>query len=432
MDKNYVSLQYDNNIDTFNIDNLLLIHNGIQNYQQFIYSSKDTFCIVYDINSSKEELIEVLQQKFTNIKRMGIIFNNSYINKLKPFLDNKPLFTQQDLQINLKFEYSENFKFIFDIINKFKIINLDFLSCNTLQFQHWKNYFNILQKKTSVIISASDNKTGNLKYGGDWILENTNTNIKEIYFDNSILNYSYLLDITSITQNSGFIYFKQDTNLDPIKYSIDNTIWNDITIWPVNITNTNTNYYLTIIFNTDIEFNTAIGNTNGYFILNSDNIIFDGNDKRILIQGILNYPGLINNGYGSNNGYSNITIKNLVVDKVDATLSRLNGWIGQQYFAKNITHGIINIINCSTNGDIPSNSGGILGSFSFYNSNDCILNVIKCSSSGNIGETGSYYNYGGIFGSNLGTGSYNIKIIALSCYSTGDIIGINCGGIYGG
>ena len=32
--------------------------------------------------------------------------NNSYINKLKPFLDNKPLFTQQDLQINLKFEHA--------------------------------------------------------------------------------------------------------------------------------------------------------------------------------------------------------------------------------------------------------------------------------------------------------------------------------------
>ena len=33
----------------------------------------------YEYNNNKENLIEVLQQKFTNIKRMGIIFNNSYI-----------------------------------------------------------------------------------------------------------------------------------------------------------------------------------------------------------------------------------------------------------------------------------------------------------------------------------------------------------------
>jgi hypothetical protein len=60
-----------------------------------------------------------------------------------------------------------------------------------------------LTKETGVIVGASNDKTGNIKFGGDWIMESTSQNIELIYFTKSIEYYSYLLDNIPIWATTG-------------------------------------------------------------------------------------------------------------------------------------------------------------------------------------------------------------------------------------
>lgn len=56
---------------------------------------------------------------------------------------------------------------------------------------------------TNVIVGASNDITGNIKYGGDWILENTSEDVETIYFTQNINYYEYLLDnATWLVSNS--------------------------------------------------------------------------------------------------------------------------------------------------------------------------------------------------------------------------------------
>ena len=74
------------------------------------------------------------------------------------------------------------------------IQHIDFFACNTLLNPTWKTYYERLTERTGVIVGASDNQTGNLKYGGDWIMESTLEDIEQVYFTQSIEYYKYLLD----------------------------------------------------------------------------------------------------------------------------------------------------------------------------------------------------------------------------------------------
>ena len=72
---------------------------------------------------------------------------------------------------------------------------------NTLQYDNWKTYYEILKNNSNVIIGASENLTGNLRYGNDWILENINLDIENIYFNDNIINYQNNLSTLNISQN---------------------------------------------------------------------------------------------------------------------------------------------------------------------------------------------------------------------------------------
>ena len=84
-----------------------------------------------------------------------------------------------------------------EFIKKFNIQNsLDFLGCALLQSNNWRYTLNMLETPhhLNLNIRASDDNTGNLKVGGNWILESDNVNIKELYFDGeSIERWKYIL-----------------------------------------------------------------------------------------------------------------------------------------------------------------------------------------------------------------------------------------------
>ena len=178
--------------------NVLLIDNSVEDAQIFVSSANAaTFPIIYSNKSTKSELLELLRSTFTTsktIERIGLVFTTSSSNKEKSkiFLDNKPFFINDESSSSSP--YSENVDFLISLLKEFSVKNIDYLACNTLNYPNWVNYYTLLSKETDVVVGASNDETGNINYGGDWIMENTSENIELIYFTKSIEYYTYLLD----------------------------------------------------------------------------------------------------------------------------------------------------------------------------------------------------------------------------------------------
>ena len=217
---------------------------------------------------------------------------------------------------------------------------------------------------------------------------------------------------------------KQLDASSPVQYSTDNTNWINITSWPFTIGNIlPDNTKLKIKFNSDITLPNSFTN---YFLLKSNNIIIDGNSKKITVDNCTDFPGLITNGTDIENGYSNITVKNISIASTGTTnLLPGNGWVCSQYFGKGSTGNSIQ--NCSSNGSIPANSGGITGQYTAINSTN--FTITGCSASGSILDRLDGANAGGIVGPLSGSFSTSFTITT-STYS-GDINGNGSGGIIG-
>jgi len=167
--------------------NILLIDSDVPSFETVVESvNKDTFPIVYSFLTKKNELLDFLQNNFTNIKRVGLFFASNG-GPATLFLNSQPFFTNT--------EKNDNTQLILDIIKRYKVDNIDFLACDTLNDDSWRKYYNILTQETGVVVGASDNKTGNIKYGGDWLMESTSQDVELLYFSQNIEYYTYLLDI---------------------------------------------------------------------------------------------------------------------------------------------------------------------------------------------------------------------------------------------
>jgi alpha-tubulin suppressor-like RCC1 family protein len=152
--------------------NVLLIDNSINDAQLFYDSvNTDTFPILYSSSSTKSEILTVLQQ--LSFVRMGIVFIR------KQFLDNHSFFAIENV----------------DFIKALGVSHIDFLACDTLNDPEWTNYYSDL---SPITVGASNGKTGNIKYGGDWVMESTNEDIEPVYFTESIVHYKYLLDASGV------------------------------------------------------------------------------------------------------------------------------------------------------------------------------------------------------------------------------------------
>ena len=71
--------------------NILLVSDQVREYQTIVDSvNANTFPIVYSSNSSKTEILTLLQAKFTSIDRIGLCFTSTLGTPEELFLDNKP------------------------------------------------------------------------------------------------------------------------------------------------------------------------------------------------------------------------------------------------------------------------------------------------------------------------------------------------------
>ena len=256
---NRKGLVYNNDIS--NCKNLLLI-DGYHVFKSDIFlesSNVDTFSVLYLLNASKNDLLSLLHSKFTTIDRIAIVFK-SIGNDPVTFIEGDDLFEKNDTFTS---PYSNNIEFILSLIRTFNVANIDFLSCNTLLYSKWNNFYNILTNETSVIVGASDDETGNIKYGGDWIMENTSINIENIYFNESIQYYNYLLDESSSTiiiKNNGDIVGTGTNDLGQLGIS--------------NYTNKTTFQTMDLTSITDSSVNLIVCENQHTIVLTDNNIIW--------------------------------------------------------------------------------------------------------------------------------------------------------------
>jgi len=181
---------YDYGLTGDNVTNVVLIDSQTID-RELIYNScnKNTFAIIYDNDCLRQELLDILRIKFTlnKIDRLALI----YAFPKNIFLENENLIT------NDTYTNSNNKSFLIDLLKEFNVENIDFLACNTLADNGYINFYNELNLETGVKVGASNDQTGNIKYGGDWVMESTNEDISSIYFSENIKYYENLLDYNS-------------------------------------------------------------------------------------------------------------------------------------------------------------------------------------------------------------------------------------------
>lgn len=208
-----------------------------------------------------------------------------------------------------------------------------------------------------------------------------------------------------------------------VRFKINNGFYSVVT-WPCTIVNTSLGAStLRILLENDL----TLANDSEYFICGSDGLQFgsaslksDGTRPVVTVDGVVNYPGLVRNGDVFGNGQANISIFNLEVRATGATtLAQFGGWIGQAYFGKAAAGGYI--VNCSSDGDMGSSSGGIVGRDAGSDGGN--LTILGCSSSGVINSDA-----GGIAGFNSGNAG---EVIVRQSWSSGAMIGNQGGGIFG-
>ena len=189
-----ITLSYPDIQSGHSFTNILLINSQVTNYQVFIDSvNSSTFPIVYSSVTTKGELTSLLESHFNSIERIALCFlGNSIQQDICFFLDSEPFFRHDNIE-GVE-PCGENMEWIISTINTFHVKNIDYLACDTLKYSSWSAYYGALTQATGVIVGASDDKTGNIKYGGDWVMESTMENIESVYFTESISYYNYLLD----------------------------------------------------------------------------------------------------------------------------------------------------------------------------------------------------------------------------------------------
>ena len=216
-------------VDTSVYTNLLLIDSTVRDYQVFVNSANsDTFPVVYSWDSSRNDLLELVSG-FNNLSRIGLAFETNDNGRVYPFLNGEVWFTNSDLERVEPF--SENMQFMISLTQTLGITNIDYLACNTLQFSTWKSYYEILTERTGVTVGASDDKTGNIKYGGDWVLESTEEDMEKIYFNSEIKYYNYLLASSyvygnTITGNTTVTTNSIDTAVNRVLYQATGSFTN--------------------------------------------------------------------------------------------------------------------------------------------------------------------------------------------------------------
>lgn len=314
------------------------------------------------------------QNNLSDIKRIGFIWSNNGCQS--PFghtSSNYHYFSQEFINL-IKLQYDTNNNLIIDLIT---------CNFNTLLAQN--DILNIKKLCPNIKINYSTNKTGNSLNNSniDWIMESNGENIKNIYFNDKINNFTLLLDDNLMT-SLGFTF-----NLTNKIYKLESNI-----IFTQNSTGNWT--YISELSSgsiTNFPIDWSIG-----LSLDSYDVEINGNNKQITIN---TYGGLgLFNGLFTGANQGNTAPKthfndfNFIVNgKINESCGTIWSNLGV-YATLNIG---VNNCTCIINGSVGNKAGGLIGSSAGRNNGSVSLNNSYVIITENIGNQG-----GGLIGSDCG------------------------------
>jgi len=276
-----------------NCSSIMLIDYKV-NQSHIFYDSANstTLPVLFNSNTLRREINDMLQT-YTMISRVCIVANNKNMyNDSKLFINGETYFTARDVEANTT-NYSHNLQFMLDLIKTYNIKTIDFLACESLTYTNWKQYYAILSQQ-GCTIGASSDKTGNIAYGGDWIMESDNQNIQPVYFTDAIQNYHSTLFSNTIFLGFGpygndVLYGQTNiiTSEFDTSYNLSNyTLTQDIHDTTVSIYNTFPSPISVTVYLTDMDlsgtnlygYNIHINGFQGFGTNNGSNVIIDGSN----------------------------------------------------------------------------------------------------------------------------------------------------------
>ena len=200
--------------------------------------------------------------------------------------------------------------------------------------------------------------------------------------------------------------------------------------WPAPTINSNpgSSSVLKVLATEALTMSSNTGGASGYFLAGSEYVTFDGSGNTITIDTIALYPGFIENGTSTTNGYANVVVQNFTTTISGAsTLLAGGGWLCQSYFGAGVSGNTITGCTNLSDGVISAtDAGGIAGS-NVGSGSGGVLTITNCANAAAISSAAT--SAGGIIGSQAGSTSGLVTIT--KCFSTGDITGQQAGGIAG-
>jgi hypothetical protein len=397
---------------------LVLLHQYISKETQLTESFKDDSKIIQtDNNTNLENILGQIQELKNSdgkypFNHLAFVYHYPGYCRV-PFLKS----FKRDPSGNLirdKYRYFNDE--IIDLIKEIGSgLTVDLLSCD-LKDDKFKEEVAKIESDLNINIRYSVDQTGNNPQG-NWVLESDDVNIKDLYFSETIDQWSGVL-------NGGRTASQVATAL-PDYFSWDGT---------------------TLKLLQDMSWSTFQGVSSvwqDYHIRLGTNEVFDGQGYTIDVSGNSSFEGIfstdgtdIDNASVIRNlgvlGTISIQFESYIVKDVQSYFKISNCYCTGNIIT-NYTGGICGmqpgdggaciISNCYCTGNISAAfAGGICGGGAGYNEGICT--ITNCYSTGNISGFGS----GGICGAGAGAGgTCNIS----NCYSTGSIGGSDAGGICG-
>jgi len=433
--------------------NLLLIDRSITDAQVFYTSANaQTLPMFFNKHTLRSELLDTLARctasKRIQLDRICVVATNKDMyNNTKIFLNDEPYFTLADIDSSSPPDsYSPNVQVFKDLQQTYQLTAVDFLACESLTYTAWQKYYALLQTPACTI-GASVDQTGNLAYGGNWVLESDNQNIQPIYFTTAIANYQTTLDQKTVNIIFGSYGPDPGTvaniNLTTTTYTIPATMYNNYQINIYNSTNEQVTVKLSSISPGTNMYNLRINQVPDGYAGNGSKVTIDGTGASIAPG--TGTPGtdaslfkgdslitLVDNVQTT--ALTDIYIKNITVDVSGApTLTKTKaGWIcmGDQTQGNTITFESCQITSTAAITIGGSYNGGLCGGGNRAN-NDLTLTFDSCTVTAatgaiTIGSGGSYN--GGLCGGNNYATDGNATLTFTSCTVTATTGAITIGG----